>query len=301
MINKLIAAIIPKLPKSFVWIFSKKYIAGEKLDDALNAAKRLNSEGCSITVDLLGEYITDMNQAEENKKAYLEIIEKFEQNKINGNYSIKPTFFGLLIDENSCFKKIYEVVEKAASYNNFVRIDMEHSACTDLEFDLFNKLRKTFPKNVGICVQSYLIRTQNDLRLLFENNNEERPLNFRLCKGIYIESPQIAYQKYHEINDSFILSLDYMLKNGAYVGIATHDRNLINASCEIIEKNKISKDQYEFQMLYGVTPNRKEKLLQQGHPLKIYIPFGKEWFNYSTRRLKENPKLISHIVKSIFN
>ncbi|MFP4059202.1 MAG: proline dehydrogenase family protein [Bacteroidota bacterium] len=300
MLNKIIAAILPYFPRKFVWLFSKKYIAGETLEDAFRVSEELNREGIMVTVDLLGEFITKLDEAKTNKDTYLEIIDAAEKRGINGNYSIKPTMFGLLIDKDVCYQNIHEVVSKAASYNNFIRIDMEDSQCVDLEIELFKKLHAEFPKNVGLVFQAYLKRTFNDLKNLLQVHSKEVPLNFRLCKGIYNESPEIAYKKYDVINQHFLEDIEFTIQNGMYPAIATHDKPIIEGAYQLIEKYNLTPDKYEFQMLYGVTPELRKSILEAGHRMRVYVPFGKHWFGYSTRRLKENPKMVMHIVKALF-
>ena len=300
MFNKLIAGILPYMPQKLVWQFSKEYIAGETLEQAIAAAKALNDEGALTTIDVLGEFIKNLDEAETNKKEYLEVIEAAEEAKVNGNYSLKPTSFGLLIDKDVAYKHIREIVAKAASFNNFVRVDMEDSPCTDLEIDLFRKLKAEFPKNVGLVVQSYMRRTLDDVKNLNDLNSAETPLNFRLCKGIYVEPEEIAYKKYEEVNAHFLEDLEYMLEQKMYPAIATHDKPLVDGAYKLLEKYKPSKDMYEFQMLYGVTPALRKSIMEKGHPMRIYVPFGKDWFGYSTRRLKENPKMASLLIKAIF-
>ncbi|WP_282014344.1 proline dehydrogenase family protein [Marinifilum flexuosum] len=301
MFNKLIAATLPYMPKKLVWIFSKRYIAGETISDAVRESKKLNDQGIKVTVDLLGEFIKNLDEATENKEAYLEIIETFEANKIDGNYSVKPTFFGLLLDEEVCYQNIRTVVAKAAEYNNFVRIDMEDSPCVDKEISIFRRLKKEFPKNVGLVVQAYLKRTLGDLNNMMDMQNGVSKLNYRLCKGIYVEPEEIAYKKYEEINEHFLKDLDFMFKNDVYPGIATHDKPLVDGAYKLIEKYNVPKDKYEFQMLYGVTPELRKSIVEKGHTMRVYVPFGKDWFGYSTRRLKENPKMASLIIKALFN
>lgn len=296
----MIAGIIPYMPKKLIWIFSKKYIAGETIEDAVKIARDFNSKGMRLTVDLLGEFINNLDEADANKLAYLNIIETFESENIDTNYSVKPTFFGLLIDKEVCYQNIREVVAKAASYNNFVRVDMEDSSCTDMEIDIFRRLKKEFPKNVGLVLQAYLKRTKEDVENMLNINLEDAPLDYRLCKGIYVEPEDISYKKYEEINENYLLNLELMLKNNIYVGIATHDKNLVNNAFNLLKKYNVSKDNYEFQMLYGVTPKLRSEILDKGHNMRVYLPFGKDWFGYSTRRLKENPKMASHIIKAIF-
>lgn len=296
----MIAGMLPYMPKSFVWIFSKRYIAGKKIGDAIKVSKELNKEGIKVTVDLLGEFITKLNEAEQNKIEYLDIIETFTKEKIDCNFSLKPTMFGLLIDKEACCNYIREIIAKAASYNSFIRIDMEDSQCVDMEIDMFRRLKAEFPNNVGLVVQAYLKRTLKDLEDLMDLHSNDIPLNYRLCKGIYVESPTIAYKKYEEINEHFLEDLEYLLKNGVYPGIATHDKPLVDGAYKLIEKYKVPKEKYEFQMLYGVTPELRKSIVEKGHTMRVYVPYGEKWFAYSTRRLKENPKMAWHIIKALF-
>ncbi len=300
MFNKLVAGILPYMPKKLVWQFSKEYIAGETLEQALVAAKALNAKGIMTTIDVLGEFVENLDEAEVNKKEYLNVIEKAEAAKVIGNYSLKPTSFGLLIDKDVAHKHIREIVAKAASYNNFVRVDMEDSPSTDLEIELFRKLKKEFPKNVGLVVQAYMRRTLDDLTKLSDLNTKETALNFRLCKGIYVEPVEIAYKNHDEVNEHYLEDLEYMLQQKMYPSIATHDTALVEGALKLLDKYKPAKDEYEFQMLYGVTPALRQSIIDKGHRMRVYVPFGKDWFGYSTRRLKENPKMASLIMKAIF-
>jgi proline dehydrogenase len=300
MFNKFIAAILPYFPKKFVWIFSRSYISGKTVDDAMRVSKDLNSRQIKVTLDVLGEFIKTLDEAEINKKEYLDLIDITSKSGIDGNYSVKPTSFGLLIDKDICYHHIREIVAKAASKNGFIRIDMEDSPCTDLEIELFRKLKVEFPSNVGLVIQAYLKRTFNDIKGLTDLNSEAVPLSFRLCKGIYIESEAIAYKKYEEINRHYLEDLEFLMKNKIHVGIATHDKPLVEGAYKLIEKYNVPKYLYEFQMLYGVTPHLRQSIVNDGHTMRVYVPFGEKWFSYSTRRLKENPKMASHIIKAIF-
>jgi proline dehydrogenase len=300
MLNKLIASLLPYLPKKFIWIFSKSYISGETIEDAMRVSKNLNSRNIKVTIDILGEFIKSLEEAEQNKIEYLDLIDVSCRNRIDGNFSLKPTSFGLLIDKDVCLNHIREIVAKAASCGGFIRIDMEDSQCTDDEIELFRRLKSEFPRNVGIVVQAYLKRTLSDIEAMSGMNSPDAPLNLRLCKGIYIEPEAIAYKKHEEINQHYLEDLEYMLKNKIYAGIATHDRQLISAAYELIERYKVPSDMYEFQMLYGVTPGLRESIVREGHKMRVYVPFGRQWFGYSTRRLKENPEMASHIIKAIF-
>ncbi|MDQ1332591.1 MAG: proline dehydrogenase [Bacteroidota bacterium] len=300
MFNKFISSVLPYFPKKFIWIFSRAYISGETVDDAMRVSKDLNSKKIKVTFDVLGEFIKNPEEAEINKREYLDLIDITYKNSIDGNFSVKPTSFGLLIDKDICHRHIREIVAKAASYNGFIRIDMEDSPCTDMEIELFRKLKVEFPANVGLVVQAYLKRTIDDIKGLADLNSEVAPLSFRLCKGIYVEPEEIAYKKYEEINLHYLEDLEYMMKNKIHVGIATHDKILVDAAYDLLKKYNVPKHLYEFQMLYGVTPNLREKIVNDGHTMRVYVPFGEKWFAYSTRRLKENPKMASHIIKAIF-
>jgi len=300
MFNKFIASILPYFPKKFIWIFSRAYISGVTMADAMRVSKELNAQGVRVTLDVLGEFIKSLDEAEANKQEYLELIEETQKQGINGNYSLKPTSFGLLIDKEVCYTLMREIVAKAASYNNFCRVDMEDSPCTDLEIELYRRLHVEFPKNVGLVIQAYMRRTYSDLEKMLDMNTPEIPTNYRLCKGIYVESAEIAYKKYEEINQHYLEDLGFMFRNKIYVGIATHDKPLIEGAYELIKKYNVPKNMYEFQMLYGVTPKLRQSIVDGGHVMRVYVPFGEKWFGYSTRRLKENPKIASHIIKALF-
>jgi proline dehydrogenase len=300
MLNKLIANILPHMPKKLVWVFSKRYIAGETIEEGLLASKLLNEKNMEVTIDLLGEFIQTLDEAKENRDNYFEIINRFTSENVTGNFSLKPTMFGLLIDKEICYNYIREIVALASEKNSFIRIDMEDSDCVDMEIEIFKKLRGEFPKNVGLVLQAYLRRTMNDLEDLNKLNTESHPINFRLCKGIYIEPEKIAYKNYQKVREMYLNDLEYMFKHNMYVGIATHDKYLVENAFQLIEKYKISKEMCEFQMLFGVTPELRQSIVDKGFKMRVYVPFGKHWFKYSTRRLKENPKMATEIIKALF-
>jgi len=300
MINQLIAKMLPFFPEKLVWVFSKRYIAGEYITDALSESRKLNQNGVLVTVDLLGEYVNNLSEAEHYKEQYIELIRRFTAEKIDGNFSVKPSMFGLLLDQEACYRNLYDIIEVAHECNSFIKIDMEDSACTSIEIALFRRLKVDFPSSVGLVIQAYMRRTLDDVKSLMDLNLPEAPLNFRLCKGIYIEEERIAYKGYQEIRDRYLEDLRFMLQTGVYACIATHDKYLIDKSYELIEELNVPKDKYEFQMLYGVAPKLRKSIVDRGHKIRVYVPYGKQWFGYSTRRLKENPNMVWHIIKAMF-
>ncbi len=300
MINQLIAKMLPYCPEKIVWIFSKRYISGQYINDAVNESRKLNQNGVKVSVDLLGEYVRDLTEADDYKKQYIDLIKRFTDENIDGHFSVKPSMFGLLLDQEACYRNIYDIVEVADQCNTFIRIDMEDSECTSVEIEIYRRLKSSFPSRVGLVVQAYMRRTLDDVKKLMDINLPEAPLNFRLCKGIYIEKEPVAYKGYQEIRDHYIEDLRFMLQNGIYVGIATHDKYLVEKAFEIIAHLNIPNDKYEFQMLFGVAPKLRQSIVDRGHRMRVYVPYGKQWFTYSTRRLKENPNMVWHIIKALF-
>lgn len=300
MLNKFIANALPYMPQKLIWIFSKRYIAGETIEDGIKACRELNAEGIEVTVDLLGEFISTIEQADENRNKYLDIIERFSNEGIIGNFSLKPTMFGLLIDKDVCFANVEAVVKKAVEKQSFIRIDMEDSQCVDNELEMYRKLQQKYPAFVGLVVQAYLRRTKNDLTNMSKIHVNGTPLNFRLCKGIYVEPKHIAYKEFEEIREHYLDDLKFMFDHKMYAAIATHDKYLVDQAIELIKERDIHPSKYEFQMLFGVTPELRKSIVKQGYKMRVYVPFGKDWFGYSTRRLKENPKMASHIMKALF-
>lgn len=292
--NKIIVSAVQLMPKDVVGIFSKKYIAGEKLEDAVNLVLTLNKKGIYATIDVLGESVRNKEEALDAKRKALEVLDNIEKFKLMANLSIKPTQMGLNIDENFALQNITEIVEKAKNLNNFIRIDMEDSPYTDATFAILKKLKEKYD-NVGVVVQAYLKRSFDDVIKLNKINT-----NYRLCKGIYIEPANIAYKGRQEIRDNYLKILETILKSGNYVGIATHDEYLINEAKKMISELKISKDKFEFQMLLGVREDLRDKINNEGFKIRIYVPFGKDWYPYSVRRLKENPQIAGYVFKSIF-
>jgi len=292
--NKLIVSVLPLIPKFIVGFFSRKYIAGATLEKAIEKISEFNRNGIMATIDILGEEIEIREDALLVVNEYKQVLAAIEKNGLDANVSIKPTHLGLKIDKTFCYENIQIIVEEAQKYNNFVRIDMEDHTCTSDTLDIFFNLKKQY-SNVGIVIQAYLRRTIDDLTRLVKEKS-----NLRLCKGIYVEPRSEAYKDLTIINDNFKYSLEKLLGAGCYVGIATHDEKLVWHALSIIDKLKLSKTEYEFQMLLGVTEELRDILVSAGHRMRIYVPYGEHWHAYSMRRLKENPNLATSIIKNIF-
>lgn len=294
LFHNLLVKTVQTMPENVVWLFSKKYIAGKTIQSAVDTVKDLNSRGICATLDVLGESIKTKEEAIESKRKALEVFDVIINNKLNANLSIKPTQMGLAIDKEFAYQQILELVKRAKEINNFVRLDMEDSPYTDLTLEVYKRVYEEF-SNVGVVLQAYLKRTYNDAIILNKIGT-----NYRLCKGIYIEPATIAYKDRQAIRDNFMKSLESMLKNGNYVGIATHDKYLIDKSYELINELNVPKDKFEFQMLLGVREDLRDKINKDGYKIRVYVPFGEDWYKYSIRRLQENPQLAGHIVKEFF-
>jgi len=292
--HNLMVKAVQVMPEKVVWLFSKKYIAGKTLQSAIDTVKQLNSKGIYATLDVLGESVNTKEEAVEAKQKALDVFDAIVNNKLLANLSIKPTQMGLAIDKEFAYQQILELVKRASSINNFVRIDMEDSPYTDITIEVYKRIFAEY-KNVGVVLQAYLKRTSNDTIVLNKIGT-----NYRLCKGIYIEPVTISYKDKQAIRDNYMKCLGLMLKNGNYVGIATHDKYLIDKSYELIKELNIPKDKFEFQMLLGVREDLRDKINRDGCKIRIYVPFGNDWYKYSIRRLQENPNMAGHIVKEFF-
>ena len=292
--NWLVSKTIMHVPGPIVGMFAKAYIAGEELTDAVRVTRDFNGQGIMATIDILGEFITTKDEATFFKDQCLEILQSIDREKLDANLSLKPTQMGLLLDRDFAFENIREIAAKAAELNNFVRIDMEDIECTDATIEFYRRLREEFPKNVGLVLQAYLRRTPADVEAL-----ADAPMHYRLCKGIYNEPRTAAWKDMAIINRNYASILDRMFRHGAYVGIATHDEKLVFEAMELIDKYDLKPEQYEFQMLLGVDPELRQMLVDQGHRLRVYVPYGKSWLPYSRRRLKENPNIARHALLQI--
>ena len=246
-------------------------------------------------MDVLGEDIDSLSEAESAKDECIRVLETMKEYHLDSNLSLKLTQLGLKIDKERCFENVREIVTKAKSMNNFVRIDMEDSTCTSNTLDIYRKLRKEYD-NVGTVIQAYLMRSQNDVQSLIDDGIA----HIRICKGIYKELPEIAYKNREKIRENYLRLVKMVLDGGGYAGIATHDRIVVNQAIEIIRSGHVSQSQFEFQMLLGVTENLRSELVSSGYRLRVYVPYGEQWYGYCTRRLKENPDIAGYILKNIF-
>jgi proline dehydrogenase len=290
VLDKAIVQLLPAVPKPVVRLISDRYIAGTELEDACRVVKELNAQGKMATIDVLGEEITSAREAREIAGAYEDVFRTIAQRELDSNVSVKPTALGLQLDYEIFRANLEHVVELAAVIGNFVRIDMEDSSTTDDTLRAYRELREAGHENVGVVLQACLRRTVDDIRTLAPLG-----LNVRLCKGIYVEPPELAYQGFQEVRDNFMLALNELLDAGAYVGIATHDEWLVRGAQVAVDGHGLTPDRYEFQMLLGVRPRMGDTLVSESHRLRIYVPFGRQWYAYSMRRLQENPKIAGYI------
>lgn len=292
-LDRLVVGLLPAVPKPIVGHFSKPYIAGSRIEDAVRVVRSLNGAGAMATLDILGEHISLEEEADRALEGYLALIDTIHTEGIDSNVSVKPTQLGLKLDMERCFRRIDTLVSKAEARNSmFVRLDMEDSSCTDDTLDLYRRLRERHA-NIGVVIQSMLRRSGADVEKLAATKT-----NVRLCKGIYVEPRAIAYRERELIRASFVELLDILFRGGSYVGIATHDELLVFEALRLIRRHGLRRDQYEFQMLLGVDEPLRRIIIESGHRLRVYVPFGEHWYAYSVRRLKENPRMATTIAKA---
>jgi len=296
LFDKLVVWTIPIVPKFLVRRIASRYIAGTTLSDAVEVIKNLQEQGCCATLDVLGEHITKKKQAEYAVQEYLQALDKIEREKLDCNISIKLTMLGLKLDLDFCLENSRRLVQRAKEFDNFVRIDMEDSSCTTDTLQIHSQLKKDFD-NVGFVIQAYMRRSLPDIR---DQMNSNSKINVRVCKGIYIEPRDIAYKDKEIVNSNYSMLLRELLENGNYAGIATHDEKLVWAAYKTINDLKLSRDKFEFQMLLGVDEQLRRLIIKDGYKLRVYVPYGKQWYEYSIRRLQENPKIAGYVIKNFF-
>jgi proline dehydrogenase len=295
LFDNLIKYGMPMVPKFIVGRVARRYVAGETLDDAVRTIRSLNSEGAMTTVDVLGEEVSERSKAEAAVAEYVRLLDRIEAEQLDANISIKPTLVGLKIDERLCSENVATMAARAQQSSNFVRIDMEDHSCTDATLRVYREVLEKLG-NVGIVLQAYMRRTPADI-------NDLMPVkpNVRICKGIYREPRAIAWKDFETVRSSFIYAMEKLLDNGCYVGIATHDPHLVWAGMRAVDRLGLTPDRYEFQMLLGVDPELRRIILDGGHRLRVYVPYGRDWYPYSIRRLRENPTVARHVLRAMLS
>jgi proline dehydrogenase len=293
LFSRLLVATLPLVPKAIVGRVASRYVAGATLEDALAAIRKLNGEGAMATVDVLGEEVSERGKAEAAVEEYLRVLEAISSQGLDANVSIKLTLLGLKIDQGFCRDNVERIVSRAKALGNFVRIDMEDHTTTDATLAIYRELQPRWG-NLGVVFQAYMRRTLKDIGEL----PAEAP-NVRLCKGIYVEPRRIAWKGHETIRANFVAALEKLILRGVYPAIATHDEVLCCAAAALVDKHGLRRDQYELQMLLGVDEELRRVLIASGHRLRVYVPYGRDWYPYSIRRLRENPEVAGHVLRAM--
>jgi proline dehydrogenase len=293
LFDKLVRHGLPLVPKFIVGRVARRYVAGAAMDDALRTIRELNAEGAMATVDVLGEEVTDRARAEAAVTEYLRLLDAIAGAGLDANISIKLTLLGLKIDRDECARHVATIAGRARALGNFVRIDMEDSSCTDATLAVYRQVLASHG-DVGAVLQAYMRRTVRDVEDLLPLNP-----NIRLCKGIYRESRQIAWLGFDTVRANFVYAMQKLMAGGAYVGVATHDPYLVWAGMREVDRLGLERGRYEFQMLLGVDPELRRIILGDGHRLRVYVPYGRDWYPYSVRRLRENPTVARHVLRAM--
>ena len=293
VVDKAIANSVPVIPRPIVKKISSRYIAGDTLEEAVSTIRDLNKEGCFATIDLLGESTESKADAAATLRDYKEALDALDEHDLKSGISVKLTGLGLTLNEELCRANLEEIIEYAAARNRFVRVDMEDSPYTEKTLRIVHDMYGR-NENTGAVLQAYMRRSIEDVQNIIQSG-----FSVRLCKGIYDEPRSIAYKDFDTVRQNYIFLLDELLKGGVYVGIATHDEFLIWHALRLIHQLEVPEDRYEFQMLLGVDEELRSILVGAGHKLRVYVPFGEDWYEYSTRRLKENPKIAGYVTKDV--
>jgi len=293
ILDRAIAESVAVIPRPIVKRISSRYIAGDTLEEAVKTVRDLNKRGCVATIDLLGESTESRSDAAEKLRDYKKVVDALNEHGLQSGISIKLTGLGLTLDRDLCRSNVEEIVEYAGARGRFVRVDMEDSPHTEATLDVVEDVYRRH-ENTGAVLQAYMRRSIEDVQRAIEAG-----FSVRLCKGIYDEPRDIAYKDFGTVRQNYIFLLDELLKGGVYVGIATHDEFLIWHALRLIHQLEVPKDRYEFQMLLGVDEELREILVGEGHKLRVYVPFGEDWYEYSTRRLKENPTIARYVARDV--
>lgn len=292
--DRAIAASLPLVPRPLVRHLADRYMAGETLEDAVAAVRRLNGQGTMATIDVLGEFIRTPAEAEATATAYERVLDAIAAERLDANVSVKLSGLGIEIDHALAERMMARVLDSSERHGIFVRIDMEDSALTDRTLRVYRDLREAGHERIGVVLQSYLRRTMDDVQALADLTP-----SVRVVKGIYVEAEEIAYTDPAAINGNFVRIVDRLLASGSYVGIATHDRALISEVLAVLERRAVPPEGYEFQMLLGVAEDARRRLASAGHRVRAYVPFGRAWYAYSVRRLRENPSLAGYMARDV--
>jgi proline dehydrogenase len=291
--NRILVASLPFVPKFIVRRVASRYVAGETLDDALRLVGELNRQGAMATLDLLGEEVSEREKAVACADEYVRVLGRIRADGVDSNVSIKPTMLGLKIDEGFCRDAIERIVVAAKENGNFVRIDMEDRTTTDATLRIYRYLQERHG-NVGVVLQAYMRRTLADIAAVTLSG-----ANIRICKGIYVEPRDAAWKGYATVRANYLHALEAMIAQGIYAAIATHDEYLVCRAVALLRKHGVPRDRYEFQMLLGVDEPLRRILLAEGHRLRVYVPYGRDWYAYSIRRLRENPEVARHVLRAM--
>ena len=292
LLDRAIVRVLPAVPKPVVRRLSDRYIAGAELDDAIAVVRELNAAGKLATLDVLGEEVASREEALAIRTEYEEAMAAIEREGLEANVSVKLTGLGLVVDPALCAESVRALLSVAAENGRFVRIDMEDSSTTTATLDLYRELRAEGRDNVGIVLQAMLRRTLDDVLDLVA-----LAPNVRVCKGIYVEPADLAYQGDEAIRFAFVETMAALWEGGAKVAVATHDEWLVAEALRLIEERGLGRERYEFQMLLGVREELADELAREGHTLRVYVPYGRQWYEYSLRRLQENPKVAGYIAR----
>jgi proline dehydrogenase len=290
VLNRAIVRILPAVPRPVVRKISERYIAGTELADATRVVRQLNARGATATIDVLGEEISNADEARAIAQSYVDVFYEIERERLESTVSVKPTALGLKLSYELCLENVESIVRCAAERSNFVTIDMEDSSTTDDTLRLYRALRGDGHDNVGIVLQASLRRTVDDVRALADLKPHTR-----ICKGIYVEPEAIQYRGYDEVRLAYVRALEALWEAGCYVGVATHDEWLLREAKRLAGERELSRREYEFQMLLGVRASTGQELVKNGYRLRVYVPFGRHWYEYSLRRLQENPKIAGYV------
>ena len=292
LFSRLVVSTLPLVPKGLVGRVARRYVAGETRDQALATVRALNEIGAMATLDVLGEEVRERGKALAAVEEYEALFDAIEASGVDANVSIKLTLLGLKIDEDFCRDNVERIARTARGHGNFVRLDMEDRTTTDTTLRIYHALQPRYG-NLGVVLQSYMRRTLDDIAAL-----PAEGANVRLCKGIYIEPRRDAWKGYETVRHNFVAALTKLMDRGVYVGVATHDELLVCAATAVVDRLGLSPESWEFQMLLGVDEPLRDILLARGHRLRVYVPYGPDWYAYSMRRLRENPEIAHHVIRA---